>query len=199
MSSTDLREIRAVTANYFFWQGLRWIPMGVALMFVAASLAPGVALPAGVHRWGTLPLMLLALWLSTSVAGAYYRRTLGTVAVDTSMHVRRTFVKWSVVYPAMLTSMIMDMTLAIPVLVSGVVLGAAIELYRRSTGGGRRHYTVACASLCIFGLLSLVDAAPAGKEGVTQLVAIVGAIYIIGGVLDHRALVRVLGQMNPPE
>ena len=32
MPAPDLRRLHAVTDNFFFWQGLRWIPMGFALM-----------------------------------------------------------------------------------------------------------------------------------------------------------------------
>jgi hypothetical protein len=196
MMTTSLREIRAVTANYFFWQGLRWIPMGVALMFTAATLAPGLAMPAAMRTWVTLPLVAVALWLSTSVAGSYYRRTFGAVVGDPVLHARRSTVKWFVVYPAMLASMIIDMKFAIPILLSGVVWGVAIELYRRSTGGGRLHYALASAAVCVCGLLPLVDASPVGREGMTQLVALLGGIYIVGGFLDHRALARILGRLD---
>jgi hypothetical protein len=194
--STDLHEIRAVTANYFFWQGLRWIPMGVALMFTAATLSPGLAIPHPVRAWVTVPLLLAAFWLSTSVAGSYYCRTFGTVAGDPVLHAKRSFVKWFVVYPAMLLSMIIDMKFAIPLLISGLVWGVAIELYRRSTGGGRLHYALASAGVCVFGLLPLVDASPVGKEGMNQLIALLGGIYIVGGFLDHRALTRILGRLD---
>jgi hypothetical protein len=115
------------------------------------------------------------------------------VSADPVLHARRTRLKWFVVYPAMLASMIIDMKVAMPFLLSAFVWGVAIELYRRSTGGGRLHYVLASAGLCAFGMLSLVDDAFPGKGGVSTLIGIVGAIYIIGGMLDHRALVRILG------
>jgi len=37
---------------------------------------------------------------------------------------------------------------------------------------------------------------PAGKPSLTPLIGIVGLIYIVGGVLDHRALVRVLAPIR---
>src|SRR5205823_5398936 len=151
-------QVRALTANYFFWQGLRWIPMGFALVLVAATLAGGTGLPLMVRRWAMWPLMLLALWLSTSVLGRYYHRTFGDVRADPEQHVRRTSIKWLVVYPAMMASMIIDMKVALPILLSGLVWGLSIELYRRSTGSGRPHYAVACVALNLFALLPLMNA-----------------------------------------
>jgi hypothetical protein len=192
MSAANLHEVRAVTANYFFWQGWRWVPMGVVLCFMAASLSadwvPGV-----VRDWGVWPLLAAAFWLSTSVLGRYYRRTFGDVRPDAEQHTRRTSIKWLVIYPAMMASMVADMKLTLPVLLSGVVWGASIELYRRSTGGGRLHYAVAAGMLGALGLLPLAGAGLTGRTGVTLLVGVVGVVYIVGGLLDHRALVRVLG------
>ena len=197
MPVTDLQQVRAVTANYFFWQGLRWVPVGVVLVFIAAGLANEIMLPPAVKNWAVWPLLLFALWLSTSVLGGYYHRTFGEVQADPDQHTRRTSVKWFVVYPAMLASMVIDMKLPLPVLLSGIVWGLSIELYRRSTGGGRPHYTLACAALNVLALLPLMNVTPTGKDGVNVLIAVVGVVYIIGGVLDHRALVRILGRTAP--
>jgi hypothetical protein len=191
MSAASLHEVRAVTANYFFWQGLRWVPMGVALCVMAAALS-GDWVPRVFRDWGLWPLLLVALWLSTSVLGRYYRRTFGDVRADSAQHARRTSIKWLVIYPAMMISMIADMKLTLPLLISGIVWGASIELYRRSTGGGRLHYAVAAILFAIGGLLPLAGVGLTGKDGMTLLIGAVGVLYIIGGVLDHRALVRIL-------
>ena len=196
MPAANLREVRAVTANYFFWQGLRWVPMGVALVLLAVGLLESAALPSAVREWGLWPLMIVALWLSTSVLGRYYRRTFGQVSADPEQHTRRTSVKWFVVYPAMLAAMVIDMKLTLPIVVSGIVWGAAIEAFRRSTGGGRRHYTVAAILLMVFGLLPLVGLIPTGKDAVSILIGAVGLVYIVGGILDHQALVRILGNAS---
>jgi hypothetical protein len=194
MPASDLEQVRAVTANYFFWQGLRWVPMGVALLGFAAALGAGTSIPSAVRDWGLLPLLLVALWLSTSVLGRYYRRTFGQVQGDPDQHIRRSNIKWLVVYPAMMASLIVDMKIALPVVLSGIVWGASIEAYRRSTGGGRRHYTVAAVLLVAYGLLPLLGLVSAGKDAVGPLIGIVGLTYIIGGILDHQALVRILGK-----
>jgi hypothetical protein len=194
MAATNLNEVRAITGNYFFWQGLRWVPMGVVLVVVAASLIDAASMPAVVRTWGVWLLTVVALWLSTSVLGRYYRRTFGDVRDDSAQHARRTTLKWFVVYPAMLASMVIDVKLSLPILLSGVVWGLSIEAYRRSTGGGRRHYAIAAGLFGVMALLPLLAPVPTGKNGASVLLGLLGIIYVVGGILDHRALVRVLGK-----
>jgi len=146
-SSVDTVSIRHVTSNFFFWQGLRWVGPGLSLILVAAGL--NASLP---HEWKR-PLLAFALLLGvagTVVAGKYYRRSFGTARVDPAMHEERTLWKWAVVYPLMLVAMSADIVLRPPIIVSGIVFAAGIEMYRRSTGGGRRHYIVASALFAMY-------------------------------------------------
>ena len=189
---THLEQVRAITANFFFWQGLRWVPLGLAVIIAALDLLdPGLfGLPGKVV---SLVALVVALWISTTVLGGYYRRHFGRVRMDPELHARRESIKWMIVYPAMLVSMIVDMKLALPMLITGVVWGASIEAYRRSTGGGRNHYVIAAVAFGVAGVLPLFGLLPSGKAGVNLLVGLLGAIYVVGGILDHRALVSVLG------
>jgi hypothetical protein len=197
--STDrdehLRLLRDVTANFFFWQGLRWVPMGVALIVLAIAQSPALPLPEGARDLITAATMLVALWLSTTVAGAYYARTFGNVRVIPGLHARRDTMKWLVVYPLMFGAMIVDATLRPPVFVSGLVFAAGIVAYRHSTGGGRVHYLFAAAILALVGLLPLTGALPTGKELFGPFLGLLGAIYVVSGFLDHRELTRIL---RPP-
>jgi len=79
MTPTDLRRLHAVTDNFFFWQGLRWIPLGAALVICSAVWLPALPLSDAVRPWVGLPVLLVALWLSTSVLGAI---TPGTLAAS---------------------------------------------------------------------------------------------------------------------
>jgi hypothetical protein len=136
--------------------------------------------------------MALALWLSMDVLGRYYTRAYGRVRGIPGQHARRTRAKWLVVYPAMFAAMILDWTLHVPVFLSGVVFAAGIEAYRRSTGGGRRHYVVAemlLASLTLAPLTGLTTS----RELLIPFIGLLGGIYVVGGVLDHLELARILG------
>jgi hypothetical protein len=199
MTADRLREIHAVTDNFFFWQGLRWIPLGVALLTYSAMRSADLPVARGVPEWIALTLLGIALWLSTSVLGRYYVRHFGRVRGDASRHVVRTSVKWLVVYPAIVVAMLVDTEFRPPLVLSGLAFAIAIEAYRQSTGGGRWHYSAFAIGLVAFSILPLFGALPTGKQGLTPLIGIVGLIYIVGGVLDHRALVRILAPIQEEE
>lgn len=192
MTADRLRQIHDVTDNFFFWQGLRWIPMGAAMLGCAAVYSPRLPIDAALREWIALPLFAVALWLSTSVLGRYYARHFGCVRGDPSRHRVRTSVKWLIVYPGIIVAMLVDADFAPPLVVSALAFAVAIEAYRQSTGGGREHYIVAAIGLIVFSILPLSDVVPAGKHSLTPLIGIIGVIYIVGGVLDHRELVRAL-------
>ena len=199
MTADRLRQIHDVTDNFFFWQGLRWIPMGAALLGSAAALSPNLPIPNSLRTWIALPMFVVALWLSTSVLGRYYARHFGRVRGDPSRHVTRTSVKWLIVYPGIIVAMVVDAKLGPPLVVSSLAFALAIEAYRESTGGGRWHYLVAAIGLVAFSVLPLFGVVQTGKHALTPLIGIVGLIYIVGGVLDHRELVRVLSPIQGEE
>ena len=199
MTADRLRQIHDVTDNFFFWQGLRWIPMGVALLGCAAVSVRGLPISQTVREWIAFPLFAAALWVSTSVLGRYYARQFGRVRGDPSRHRLRTRIKWLIVYPMIIVAMLVDARFGPPVIVSSVAFAIAIEAFRQSTGGGRRHYIVAAIGLIAFAILPLLDLMPAGKYSLAPLIGIIGLIYIVGGVLDHRELVRVLTPLQEDE
>lgn len=196
MSSADLRRIHAITDNFFFWQGLRWVPMGAALVICSIAWMPSIPVPNELRSWIGVLVILLALWLSGSVVGGYYARNFGRVQGDASRHTTRTRIKLYVVYPAWAFALIVDAKWKPSILVSSIVLALAIEAYRESTGNGRHHYVVASILLLAFALLPWFGVVPTGVDAVTAEIGICGAIYVVGGLLDHRELVRALGGAN---
>ncbi len=193
MSDSHLRRLHAVTDNFFFWQGLRWVPIGIALMVVSIAKMQGVTHAKPISPWDGVPFMLVAFWLSTRVLGRYYARNFGRVRMDLSRHKTRTSVKWLVAYPAMLGTMVVDARWKPPVLLSAIAFALAIEAYRESTGGGRTHYIFAALTLGVFSLLPALGVIPTGVVALAGVLALTGAIYVVGGLLDHRELVRILG------
>lgn len=185
-----LDRINAITANFFFWQGLRWVPLGAALLVTAWSVAPGSLVP---RSWGSSVLiasMAVALVASTMI-GRWYARSFGRVHGIPGQHARRTRTKWLVVYPALLGAFLIDGIMKPPVLVSGITFAVAIEAYRRSTGGGRLHYVMASVVFAALTLAPTLDLATPGKNALDLLVGVLGATYVIGGLLDHRELARM--------
>ena len=187
----SLERIRAVTANYFFWQGLRWVPMGAALLVVAWTLGSHAPVPKAWQSPLLVAVMVAALALSAAV-GRWYDRSFGKVRGIPGAHARRTRTKWLVVYPLLLGALTLDGTMRPPLLLSGLAFAVAIEAYRRSTGGGRRHYVVASAAFFLLSFATVAGLVAPGIDALNLLFGTLGATYMIGGVLDHLELRRVL-------
>ena len=184
----DLETSRRVTANVWFWQGLRWAPGGLVFLIVALTSL----LPAG---W-TLPMWLcwtgvLALWWYLyRLADRYYARRFGVVVGLAGQHRRRDLIKWFVVYPAMSASIFVDLLLAPRIFLSGVVWAAALLAYRASTGGGRPHYFVGAVLLAALTPLPALGLLANGRPMVELWAVLVGALYLVLGTLDHLELAR---------
>jgi len=186
MNQKQLRRIESVTANYFFWQGLRWVPLGVALLLAILIRAAQPVI--------TVLLMAVALALS-GAAGRYYQRTFGNVRAIPGRHVRRDRWKWFFVYPLMAASLIIDGRMPSAFFVTGPVWGAAIVAYWNSTGRGRLHYLVIAAIVAASGFAPALGMIEPGKPMLNAFFVLLGVVYVIGGVLDHYELVRILGPL----
>lgn len=196
MDDRRLERIRSVTDNYFFWQGLRLVPMGAALLVVALRWTAWWPLR---DPWSDLALLLvLVVGLIASWAiGSSYRRTFGDVRGRPGAHARRDTVKWLIVYPVMAAALVVDGLLRPPVFVTGPVWGAATAAYWWSTGRGRPHYLVAAILLAGFGALPALGLVGSGKAAIAPFFALLGVIYMVGGVLDHFELKRLFGPVPP--
>jgi hypothetical protein len=184
----DLRTTREVTANLWTWQGLRWAPGGLVFLILAVTAA--------FPRAWTLLIWLCVTgavglwWYLYRVADQYYARRFGVVVGLAGQHRRRNLVKWLAFYPAMAISMFVDLRLAPAVFVSGPVWALALLAYRGSTGGGRPHYWVGAAILAGLAPLPLLGVLANGRPMVMLWEVVVGALYIVLGLLDHRELAR---------
>jgi hypothetical protein len=182
----DLDTTRRVTANLWFWQGLRWAPVGP----VAAGAAVLASVADGELFLAVSAVGLLLAWWAYKRADAYYIRRYGVVRLKLGQHRRRERIKWFAVYPAMLASLIVDIVVRPPVFVTGPVWAAAILLYRHSTGGGRTHYFAAGALLAALAPLPVLGLVEAGDPIMVLWLALTGVLYAVCGVLDHLELAR---------
>jgi hypothetical protein len=188
MRTDELQRIEDVTANFFFWQGLRWAPIGVALV---AGIAFAEQFAATRERRILVLGGSVALgFVMSALAGRYYARAYGRVRALPDLAARRERLKWNVVYPLMLLSLIGDLMWKGPVLLSGPIWAAAIVAYRNSTGRGRAHYFVIAALVATTFFLPLFI--EPGRTTVNVFFLVIGAAYAIGGILDHLELRRIL-------
>lgn len=192
-----LVRVREVTENYYFWQGLRWIPGGLVLVVAGLRWSDWWPLT-GAANDGLLLAVIVFAVLASSVIGRHYRRAFGQVHGIPHQHRRRTAIKWTLVYPAMAGSLVVDGLLEPQFLISGVVWGAAIAAYWWSTGRGRPHYLVAVAGLFAFAFLPAMGVVATGRPLLSLFFVVIGGIYIVGGLLDHLELRSVLPPI-PPE
>jgi|SRR5215212_6581846 len=184
MDQHRLQTIESVTANFFFWQGLRWVPLGLAMLVWAV-------VPLGKARVDVVMLAMGAAMLVSIRIGRYYSRTYGRVRTIAERTGRRERWKWFFVYPVMLLSMVADMLWKPPLLTSGPVWAVAILLYWNSTGRGRLHYLVIAGIVAATVALPLAGVPP-GKTAINLFFAVIGAAYVAGGLLDHFELTRIL-------
>ena len=190
-----LDRINAITANFFFWQGLRWIPLGAALLVAAWSSSQSSPVPESWRSTLFIATMTVALAVSAMI-GRWYGRSFGRVRGIPGQHARRTRTKWLVVYPALLVALLVDVIVKPPVLVSGITFAAAIEAYRRSTGGGRHHYIIVSIAFAALTFAPTLGLATPGAGALNLLITLLGASYTIGGLLDHRELKRVFPDVD---
>ena len=184
----DLVMARQVTANVWFWQGLRWAPGGLVFLLVAVA----ALFPRGwtLLQWLCWTGAVASWWYLYHAADRYYARRFGVVVGRTGQHRRRARIKWLIVYPAMTASIFIDILVAPKVFISGAVWAAALLAYRASTGGGRPHYFVGAALLAALTPLPLAGVVAAGRPMVVLWAVMVGLLYLVLGSLDHLELVR---------
>lgn len=187
----DLDVIHNVTANYFFWQGLRWVPMGFALLIVALSYATWWPIT-GPWKEGFMFLVLIAAVLVSNTIGSYYARSFGDVRGIPGMHARRETLKWLLFYPMMGFSLIVDGVFKPPVFVSGPVWAAGLLGYWFSTGRGRPHYLFAAAVFVVLTFFPTLGLVAPGPDMLQVFLIVLGVIFIVGGILDHFELTRLL-------
>ncbi len=181
-------RVRAVTDNFFFWQGLRFVPLGPALMVAALAYLPGVHESVGDS---VLIFCLIAAMLASSWIGRRYRRDFGHVRPIPGAHALRSRLKWLLVYPLMLGALAVDLLRPMPILVSGPVWAVAILLYRGSTGGGRGHYITLAAMIAALALAPLL-ADSTSKQAVPILFLTLGAGFTACAWLDDREMRSIL-------
>jgi hypothetical protein len=187
----ELSALRQVTANFTSWQGLRWVPVGLALLVVAWAGTPRFPLGERWRGWTWSTAMLAGLALS-ELAGRYYDNAYGRVRPLRGFYERPDARRWYVIFPILGAGLLLDLTLAPPVTLSGPVLGVAVEGFRRSTGGGRRHYLLGSAALIALGPLPLLGVLRPGSAALHAATVVLGGVFIAGGLLDHLALRHLL-------
>ncbi len=220
--SEQLRRIQFVTTYYSWLQGLRFVPIGLVALALAAWLS--VADPAQgdpkaqrlVARLVLLGGMALAGVLY-AVLGAYYRRRFGVV--QASAFTRQRMIRalgissgiglllGGAMYLSRRAPIASETTVFLTLLASGL----GIVWYWHWSGRVAHHYLPVAAAMAALGLLELLGASPVcallqrlpfttdARCAAVTLSSAWGVATLVVGVLDHRLLVRTLGHAPEPE
>ena len=184
----DLARIRYVTGRFRQMQGLRLLPWGLFLMLGAGKMLgwypPALEAHFGyVELAGLVVCVGLYLWIH-----AYYRRAFGHVEAEPAA-------PWKDVLLVLLVlaAAVADGVLALPVSVFGLAL-ASVFFAAYAEWRERVHFLVVGFFLVGASLVPLWFSASGdpvwGSSGV--LFFLFGAGMVVGGVFDHRLLLRVL-------
>ena len=183
-------RVRAVTDNFFFWQGRRFIALGPVL--IVAGFIANARLDERLANGLLIAAIVLALIVSALV-GRRYRAEFGSVRPIPGAHALRSRIKWLLVYPAMFASLMLDSlySAALPVFLSGFVWAVGLVLYRKSTGEGRVHYLTLAACLAGLGLVPLATAMTS-RDMVAVMMLVLGAGYTAAVLLDDDEMRAVM-------
>lgn len=183
----NLARVRYITRNFDALQGLKMVPFGLFFLTMGAGWLGeqgdlSLSLPAFV-------LTLLVYWL----IGRYYTRNFGRVNSERSNLVNNFILPLAVILILWVAAAV-DYWMPLPVSIFGLTLAVILFVWwwlqEQRT---RIHYAV------MAGLIALISLAPLGgiQEGWsiiqqpgTIFYLLVGAIFVIGGILDHLILVN---------
>ena len=102
-------------------------------------------------------------------------------------------IKWLLVYPAMLASLLLDSlySASLPVFLSGFVWAVGLVLYRKSTRGRPVHYLTLAACLAGLGLVPLATAMTS-RDMIAVMMLVLGAGYTAAVLLDDDEMRAVM-------
>ena len=184
-------HVRYITRNFDALQGLKMVPFGLFFLAMGAGWLGeqgdlSLSLPAFV-------LTLLVSWLISR----YYTRNFGRVNSERSNLVNNFLLPLAVILILWVAAAI-DYSMRLPVSVFGLTLAIILSfwwwLQEQRT---RIHYAI-MASLIV--LISLAPLAGIGEGWLiiqpsgTVFHLLVGAIFVLGGILDHLILVKSFNQ-----
>lgn len=194
-----MERIRALTANYFLWQGLRTAAIGPTLIVSGLSVLQPAWYPFEAENGLPLLVAMALGWIGFLAAGRYYEKTFGSVRGLPGQHSMRDTIKWFIVYPAMFLAAYLEAEFAPKLGISGIVWGAATLTFWWSTGRGRLHYIPASILIGLTSLLPLLGIVQPGSESVGMVITVVGVVYVVNGLLDHLELMRILPPVREEE
>jgi hypothetical protein len=213
--SEQLRRIQFVTTYYDWVQGLRFVPVGLLSLGMAIWLSLASTEP---RKQVGLVLVLGGGAVAAVLYGAlgvYYRRRFGVVRGSANTRKRM----WRAIGVSVVVGGVFGALFAasrkqlgsgsVPVALWMLVFALGIAWYWHWSGRVAHHYLAVAAGVGVLGLLDALGASPVcavlqklpfttdSRCAAVTLMGTMGLAVLVMSVLDHRLLVRMLG--DPPE
>lgn len=186
-----LERARTVTANYTDSKGLYTVLIGLFLGAMALLVQDG--------NLGPLFLILPVIIVLSLLTRAYYRRRFGDVRpLQTPQRIfTRTMLPVLVGLGYLLAIIVAGHLGVIGPWLFAVLLIISCLTMLGSSWRARVHYMVSAALLAAFILVPLGALTPSGVhpmewEYPNMVVLLLGILFVVNGLLDHRTLVRAL-------
>jgi len=181
--TVSLHDIHDLTTNYSDRQGLRVVPMGLALIMQTIPQVP--------TSFFGIDVMLIALAIGLGgyfAIGKYYRRRFGTVE-EVEGDSAYLFAGYLVlVMFIFFVGMAVDLTAHPPVFVSGLLVAAFLSATAWRSRAIRGEYLTIGVVLALLSLLPLIGLAPPAVGRAYGFWF--GFMLILAGVRDHLSFIR---------
>jgi hypothetical protein len=188
IDTRPLSQIQELTANYSDRQGLRVIPIALAVMVQAFPRYPAKIL--GVD---SMLVALAAGFIGYWLIGLYYRRRFGSVE-ELPYEGMALPLQLGVVFIGFIVSITIDLTLHPRVFLSGLVIAAWLTITAWPSRRLRREYS---AIGFVLALVSLAPLAGVAQVDVGRAYGFwFGVMLLIAGLRDHFAFVSVFPPME---
>jgi hypothetical protein len=176
----ELLQIRDLAANYSDRQGLRIVPMAVAILLQAV--------PMDDFGWAHL-LLLAAGVFGYRLVGRYYRRRYGHVEEhrDEPMAAALQTVVFMLL---LLPCMSFDLAVVPPVFLSGIVIAVWLIFASWPARAVRVQYAAVGISLILVALAPMLGVS---QESTARTYGVVfGAAMLVSGIIDHLRFIHLM-------
>lgn len=193
---TDLKQIQRITRNFEYLQGLRQVPFAILFLVIAiwrAGWWPWFDKWHPISSFLLLGIIIFASWR----IGKYYERSFGKVKKLNSSQ-RNEIIGGLFVVGGIFFVGWLEQLWRWPISGTGLFIATLLFAYFVMTDRFRIHFLIMAIVLALLSLLPLANFlsveqlsfwSPFGTIGV----AILGLLWLIGGLMDHWYLIRSLG------
>lgn len=193
----DLKRVQYIAANYYYLQGLKIVPLGIIFVVWAAMRGGLIQSNEWIYEF-------LSVWGFAIGFGLYgfiqlfYDRVYGRAGFEMCLPEPgkrlASFARMTAIVVALIGAAMLDQWLQPPVLLFGLTIAGLMLVYYWPRRDFAMHYMIMAlliAAASLLPLISMLTGDGSLKPAVASF-AMVGLVFIVGGILDHLLLVRTM-------